>query len=182
MKCQKHYSKNHEKIKPNRISQKFNGDNKTELIKLDKNLFLKNVINILTDMNKVIDTIIETQILKKHNVDILNYTQVQTNKEQNLMKNKKKQNVQENMNDDIIKEYFETCTLFSNNISDSIKMNELYSRFVEWVKNKYPEYCIPGTSSGFTRIFKKLNIGIYKSRISNLNGNSGLSNRKFKVV
>lgn len=65
---------NHEKIKSNRVSQKFNGDNKTELIKLDKSLSLKSVINILTDMNKVIDTIIETQILKKHNIDIISTT------------------------------------------------------------------------------------------------------------
>ena len=73
--------KNHEKIKFNIISQVFNEENKTELIKLDKNLNLKNVINILTDMNKVIDTIIETDVLKKYNVNLLNY-QVQENQPQ----------------------------------------------------------------------------------------------------
>lgn len=70
---------NHEKIKPNRISQVFNGDNKTELLKLNKDLTLKNAINILTETNKFIDTMIETQIFKKHDINILNYKKEQEN-------------------------------------------------------------------------------------------------------
>lgn len=63
--------KNHENIKSNIVSQEFNGENKTELIKLDKNISLKNVINVLKETNKVIDTIIETDVLRKYNVNVL---------------------------------------------------------------------------------------------------------------
>lgn len=172
---------NHEKIKPNRISQKFKGDNKTELIKLDKNLSLKNVINILTDTNKVIDIMIETQLFKKHNIDILNYTHVQNNIEPIKKKyiKKKKQNVQEIENDNIIKEYIDTMTIKSTIDNDTIKMNDLYNKFCEWIKVKYPNNNILPQNK-FTRRMNTLKIVDYKDSISNLNNTSGIINRKFK--
>jgi len=172
---------NHEKIKPNRISQKFNGDNKTELIKIDKNLSLKNVINILTDTNKVIDIMIETQLFKKHNIDILNYTHVNINTEPIKKKyiKKKKQNVQEIENDNIIKEYIDTMTIKSTIDNDTIKMNDLYNKFCEWIKVKHPNNNILPQNK-FTRRMNILKIVDYKDSISNLNNTSGIINRKFK--
>lgn len=184
---------NNEKIKPNRTSQKFNGDNKTELIKIDRDLTSKSVINILTDMNKVIDTLIETQILKKHNIDILNYTSVQHNIEQlpeqlseqivvkkKYIKKKKQSDIDEIENDKkIIKEYIDAKTINSNVNSDTIKMNDLYNKYCEWINIQYPNNNIIAQKN-FTRRMNTLKIVHYKDSIFNLNNTSGIINRKFK--
>mgnify|MGYP003407084744 FL=1 len=49
---------NHIKIKSNIITQEFNGQNKQELIKLNKNLSIHTLINILRDLNDNINIII----------------------------------------------------------------------------------------------------------------------------
>jgi prophage antirepressor-like protein len=80
---------------------------------------------------------------------------------------------------DIITEYFNNCTVFSANNLDTIKMTELYRKFVEWIKVQHPNTGYPSNRE-FTPKFKKLQIGTYKSSINNLNGTSGIINRKFK--
>lgn len=59
-------------------------------------------------------------------------------------------------------------------------MSEFYNKFQSWIKEKYPAESIP-INRRFTKLFKQLNIGNYRPKISNLNGNSGLSNRKWKL-
>ena len=80
---------------------------------------------------------------------------------------------------DVITEYFNNCTVFSANNLDTIKMTELYRKFVEWIKVQHPNTGYPSNRE-FTPKFKKLKIGTYKSSINNLNGTSGIINRKFK--
>jgi len=192
---------NNEKIKPNKIPQKFNGDNKTELIKIDKDLTLKNIIYILTESNKLIDTLIEIQILKRHNIDVLNYTQKVTinNEIEKITKNKKQNDIDEietvipkkiyikkkqsdidelENNKKIIKEFIDTNTIKSNLNSDTIKMNVLYNKYCEWINIQYlNNNIIP--QNKFTRIMNSLKIVDYKNNISNLNNTSGIINRKF---
>ena len=81
----------------------------------------------------------------------------------------------------IIIEFFNTCTVFSTNNSDTIKMTVFYSKFIKWIKTKYPNVGYPPNKL-FTQKFNKLKIGIYKNSITNLNGTSGLLNRKFIFV
>jgi hypothetical protein len=79
----------------------------------------------------------------------------------------------------IIKEFFDSHTVFSANNLDTIKMKELYDRYVVWIKVKYPTAGYP-SNKAFTPKFKKLKIGIYKNSINNLSGTSGITNRKWR--
>jgi hypothetical protein len=78
----------------------------------------------------------------------------------------------------VIKEFFDTCTIYSNNNLDTIKMSDLYKKFIEWLKNEHPKEMF--SQRQFTNKFNQLKVGIYDAKISNLNGNSGIRNRKFK--
>ena len=78
----------------------------------------------------------------------------------------------------VIKEYFDKCTVHSINNLDTIKMSDLYKKFMEWLKIEHPNEMF--SQRQFTNKFNQLKIGKYDMKISNLNGNSGIRNRKFK--
>lgn len=84
-----------------------------------------------------------------------------------------------NTNTNIIKEYYNTYTVYSNNRNDAIKMSDLYHTFSEWLKENHSNIFI--TQRDFTNIFKRSNIGKWENKISSLNGNSGIRHRKFTI-
>jgi hypothetical protein len=91
------------------------------------------------------------------------------------------QQVQQNL-ESLISRYCKNYTIYSNNRMDAIKMSVLYSHFIDWLKAEYPAHHV--NAREFTAKFKVVNdnnsLGVYDSKISNLNGNSGIRNRKFK--
>ncbi len=82
-----------------------------------------------------------------------------------------------------VKEYFEKCTIHSNNRLDTIKMSDIYKKFVEWLKIHYPNQIF--SQRQFTTTFNKSNtnnlFGVYDQKISNLNGNTGVRYIKYKI-
>ena len=165
--------KNHEKIKFNIVSQIFNGENKTELIKLDKNLSLKNVINVLTEANKFIDTIIETDIFKKYNVNLLNYqvhTPVQELQEVQIPVKQEvlqpvqipaqellqpKQQVNKTIGSkckELVKNYINTRTEYSSKRSDYIFLDDLFEDFDIWFTSNTPNTANICSKLSFSRI------------------------------
>jgi len=94
--------------------------------------------------------------LGRESPDILNYTPVQHNIEQlpeqlpeqlseqifvkkKYIKKKKQSDIDEIENDKkIIKEYIDAKTIKSNVNSDTIKMNDLYNKYCEWINIQYP--------------------------------------------
>jgi phage anti-repressor protein len=168
--------KNHEKIKFNIVSQIFNGENKTELIKLDKNLSLKNVINVLTEANKFIDTIIETDIFKKYNVNLLNYQvqtpvqelqevqEVQIPVQQEVLQPvqipvqeilQPKQQVNKTIGSkckELVKSYINARTEYSSKRSDYIFLDDLFEDFDIWFTSNTPNTANICSKLSFSRI------------------------------
>lgn len=79
------------------------------------------------------------------------------------------------MESNVIREYFELCTVYSNKRSDTISMINLYKKFIIWINIKYPELAFGQRE--FTHKFNKLKLTEYYDKISELNGTSGIRYR-----
>lgn len=194
----------------NRHIKEYDGNQRNELIKVDKEYDTNKLINLIETMKNTMNSIplellLSKELTKQKQLDNVKFIEETKQKEMEITLELKKLEYQLEMRrlelqvqsniqiqqpviqqvhqqpaeHDVITEYFNSCTVFSANNLDTIKMTELYRKFVEWIKVQHPNTGYPSNRE-FTPKFKKLKIGTYKSSINNLNGTSGIINRKFK--
>ena len=187
--------------------KEFDGKNHKELLRLDKNFTIDKLIELIKTLRESMKSkySIELELSKEltkqkeleynqknqeynHILELkkLEYESKKLDLEIRKLEIQQSQPIQQPIQqsqiiETIIIEFFNTCTVFSTNNSDTIKMTVFYSKFIEWIKTKYPNVGYPPNKL-FTQKFNKLKIGIYKNSITNLNGTSGLLNRKFIFV
>ena len=180
--------------------KQFDGKPHNELLRLDNNFKVENLIELVKLLKESmctkysIELELSKELTKQMEINLelkklefkleMRKLELQELSSQSI-KNKVEQPIQQNIKDvHVIKEYCENFTSYSCNKMDTIKMSNLYYKFIEWSKIE----CITQDFSKrqFTSTFKKINIdnllGIYDNKISNLNGNSGIRYRKFKVI
>lgn len=191
----------------NRHIKEYEGNQRNELLKVDREYTTDKLITLIEAMKNAISSIplellLSKELTKQKELELENVRYQETTKQKEIetslelkklefqlemrkldlqLRPEQVQPEHKHENDDchIIKQYFESCTVASNNRSDAIKMSDLYKSFVEWLKIKDNKQVF--SAREFTFNFKKLNLGKHENKISNLNGNSGIRNRKFIV-
>lgn len=170
----------------NRHIKEYDGNQRNELIKIDKEYDSNKLINLIETMKNAMNSIplellllkeltkqkeIETKQKELDNVKFIEETkqkEIQVNLEirkleleyqLELRKLELQIQVQPIINVPLpcpVKEYIEKCTIYSNDRNHTIKMSDLYKNFVIWLKIKYPNGIF--SSREFTGTFRKVNI------------------------
>ena len=157
----KNLIQNHNDLKSRHVKE-YEGTKRLELLRLDNNFTVNNLIELMKTLKESMETKysieleLSKELTKQKELDNVRFQEETKQQEINMklqIELKKielelrrlelqvhitKQVVMVELKQDVIIEYFNSYTVFSANNLDTIKMTELYRKFVEWIKVQHP--------------------------------------------
>lgn len=167
--------------------KRYNDLQRNELLRVDKNFDLQKLIDLIISLNgKIYEDSEELKMkqeetkqmqlnleLKKIELEIL---KIEVNRQTHQRIVREPRVIKE---DQLIKNYFNENTMRTSSYLDTIKMTDLYSKFMEYLRVNHPTIDnVPQRT--FTTYLKNLKEVNYNKSIYNLGSTSGITHRKFR--